>query len=67
MTFDLAMKFAREGNKVRHAEMGERWSVFYIKSGKAKGYYWLNPHTGSNYAFIPSLTDRAAMTWEIMP
>lgn len=67
MTFDQAMKFAREGNKVRHAAMGKGWSIFYIKSGDAKGYYCLNPHTGSNYHFTPGPVDMETLTWEIMP
>lgn len=68
MTFDEAMHFAKgRGNKVRHSAMGEGWSVFYIASGAARGYYCLNPHTGSNYAFTPHREDFAATDWEIMP
>lgn len=67
MTFDQAMGFARRGNKVRCSGMGERWSIFYITSGAAKGYYCLNPHTGSNHAFTPKPEDKTATDWEIMP
>lgn len=61
------MQFAKQGNKVRHSGCGPGWSIFYVKRGKAKGYYCLNPHTGSNYAFRPSAADKAATDWEIMP
>lgn len=66
MTFDEAMATCKAGRRVRWRSMSEGWSIFYIPSGKAKGYYCLNPHTGSNYAFTPSALDKKATTWEVM-
>lgn len=65
MTFDKAMKEARKGHKVREIEMGDGWTVFYIASGKAKGYYALNPHTGSNYHYTPIEAHKASIHWSV--
>lgn len=54
------------GARVRHKHMGKGWSIFYIALGSAKGFYCLNPTTGSNYAFAPSDKDREAETWKVV-
>ena len=65
MTFDDAMKICKAGKKVRASHHGPGWSIFYVKSGEAKGFYCLNPHTGSNYAFRPSEEDIKAIDWMV--
>lgn len=80
MTYDEAMKILRKvpsamdkkhgliiyGARVRRPGMGRGWSIFYIGAGAVKGYYCLNPHTGSDYQFYAQAADIGATTWEIV-
>lgn len=65
MNYDDAMKACKGGSNVRHHEMGKGWSIFYIPKGRAKGFYCLNPHTGSDMAFRPTPNDLKSTAWTI--
>ena len=66
MTFRAAMALCAKGVKVRDdSTMQANWSVFAIKIGRAKGFYCLNPHTGSNYQFRPSAANEASKKWRV--
>lgn len=54
------------GARTRHKLMGKGWSVFYIAKGFARGFYCLNPVTGSNYAFTPHERDKSSTTWVLV-
>lgn len=64
MKFADAMKLAKKGERVRANYMSPGWAVVWI--AKAKGFFTVNPHTGSNYQFTPEERDKTA-EWNTQP
>lgn len=66
LTYDAAMALARhKGKAVRCDEyMGPGWTIRYIKSGK--GFFCINPVTGSNYHFTPQAVDTKSVQWKVV-
>lgn len=63
MTFDEAMKAAKQGKYVRHPAMGPGWTIGVVP--KVPGYFCFNPHTGSEYGYTASQGDEARDDWKI--
>lgn len=62
MTFKEAMRDARAGYRVRESRMSKGWKVGWFAA--AKGFFCINPHTGSEYQYRPTDADKASTTWE---
>lgn len=62
MTYKQALAQARDGYRVREKHMGKGWTIGYFR--KAKGFFCINPHTGSNYVFMPTSAEVASTDWE---
>jgi hypothetical protein len=66
MTFDEAMLAARKGKTVCDPSwMSPGWKIIYYR--KFVQYFALNPHTGSDYQYMPTDAHKASTTWEIAP
>jgi hypothetical protein len=65
MKFDDAMKLAKKGERVRCDDyMSPGWAVAWVP--KAKGFFNVNPHTGSTYQFQPEERDLTG-EWNTQP
>lgn len=64
MTFEDAMKAAREGKYVRHPAMGTGWTIGVVEG--IPGYFCFNPHTGSEYGYTSCRRDVARDDWKIV-
>lgn len=61
MTMDQAMKLAKAnpGHAIRAKGMQGGWKIVYLRVGKNGGFFAINPNTGTDYAFTPSLANEA--------
>lgn len=66
LDYDSAMALARhKGKAVRCDEyMQPGWKVVYSKTGK--GFFNINPITGSNYLFTPQKGDTVSVQWRVV-
>lgn len=64
--YDTAMALARhKGKAVRCDEyMQAGWKVMWFKA--AKGFFNINPITGSNYQYRPQLVDTRSVQWRVV-
>lgn len=64
MTYEEAMAAVDAGKSVRRPPHGAGWK---IKRFFPQYLGCVNPHTGSDYQYVPSDEDRDATDWEIYP
>lgn len=66
MIFVDALRLAKKGERVRcDGYMSPGWQMTYIK--EAKGFFNINPHTGSTYQFVPQERDKGSTDWNTVP
>lgn len=70
MNFDDACRACEEGRAIRHPGMSPRWTIQCIPTPSPPrdprykhNLYCINPHTGSNYAFMPTEAEMARNDW----